>query len=153
MLENLVDSGDNNTSNKDRNTKKVRFKDVDTDMSSEMAVDFFPVSAMSWRDKVLGTGSSDSLSKEEIEFKYGGDKEETMMALLEKEKMVEASEKFGAWIIVKRKFRRNPRPNGNIFVKIQAKEGGSSRFNALSSLDANEAKNGGIDAIFSGINF
>ncbi|MBA0761323.1 hypothetical protein Gotri_023993 [Gossypium trilobum] len=34
-----------------------------------MDVDFFPVSATSWRDKVLGTGSSDSLSKEEIEFK------------------------------------------------------------------------------------
>ncbi|MBA0735300.1 hypothetical protein Gogos_019161 [Gossypium gossypioides] len=69
MSENLADGGDNSTSNEDRNTKKVRFKDVDTDMSSEMAVDFFPASAMSWRDKVLGTGSSDSLSKEEIEFK------------------------------------------------------------------------------------
>ncbi|PPD66405.1 hypothetical protein GOBAR_DD36718 [Gossypium barbadense] len=49
-----------------------------------------------------------------------------MVALLEKEKMVEALEKSGPWMIVKRKFQRNPRPNGNIFAKIQAKERGGS---------------------------
>ncbi|MBA0701048.1 hypothetical protein Goari_027498 [Gossypium aridum] len=126
MSENLADVGDNSTSQEDRNTKKVRFKDVGTDMSSEMAVDFFPARRL---------------------MRYGGDKEETMVALLEKEKMVEAPEKFGTWMIVKRKFRRNPRTNGNIFAKIQAKEGGGSRFNALSSLNANEAENEGIDAV------
>ncbi|KAK5846160.1 hypothetical protein PVK06_002432 [Gossypium arboreum] len=56
MSENLMDGGNNSTSSEDRNTKKVRFKDVDTDMSSEMAMDLFPASTMSWRDKVLGTG-------------------------------------------------------------------------------------------------
>ncbi|PPS03824.1 hypothetical protein GOBAR_AA16838 [Gossypium barbadense] len=55
MSENLMDGGNNSTSSEDRNTKKVRFKDVDMDMSSEMAMDLFPASTMSWRDKVLGT--------------------------------------------------------------------------------------------------
>ncbi|PPS11866.1 hypothetical protein GOBAR_AA08771 [Gossypium barbadense] len=46
---------------KDRNTKKVRFKDKggDGESESDMVVDRVPAVPASWRDKVLGKGSVD----------------------------------------------------------------------------------------------
>ncbi|PPD83517.1 hypothetical protein GOBAR_DD19548 [Gossypium barbadense] len=49
--------GDNSI---DRNTKKVRFKDLDSNSNSDMAVDSTPTSGMSRIDKVLGRGISGS---------------------------------------------------------------------------------------------
>ncbi|KAH1122541.1 hypothetical protein J1N35_005701 [Gossypium stocksii] len=46
---------------KDRNTKKVRFKDKggDGESDSDMVVDRVPPVSASWRDKILGKGSVD----------------------------------------------------------------------------------------------
>ncbi|MBA0585887.1 hypothetical protein Gorai_016648 [Gossypium raimondii] len=57
--------GDNSI---DRNTKKVRFKDLDSNSNSDMAVDSTPTSGMSWIDKVLGRGISGSGCDEDFDF-------------------------------------------------------------------------------------
>lgn len=57
--------GDNSI---DRNTKKVRFKDLDSNSNSDMAVDSTPTSGMSRIDKVLGRGISGSGCDEDFDF-------------------------------------------------------------------------------------
>lgn len=68
-----------------------------------------------------------------------------MVTLLEKEKKMETSECFVPWMPVERKSQCNQRSNDNITVKNQAKEGASSQFNALSSLDSGGVENGVIN--------
>ncbi|MBA0678547.1 hypothetical protein Goari_019887, partial [Gossypium aridum] len=158
----LVYGGGNNTSNKDRNTKKVRFKDVDMNMSSEMVVELSPVlegditrtmvneiSGINFLEKIkqilkpshsfhlmdvensyflvkfqnkedyekwvkgaicpysdihqLGKIASLSVSNlyafDRSVMGYGGDKEKTTVALLDKEKSVDLSKSFNIWIL------------------------------------------------------
>lgn len=43
----------------DRNTKKVRFKDRNSDLDSEMANGVNPTPTLSWKEMLLGKGSHD----------------------------------------------------------------------------------------------
>lgn len=54
MPENLVVDGGDLILNEDRNSKKVRFKDADTDTSCKMVVDSIPTPVPSWKEKLLG---------------------------------------------------------------------------------------------------
>ncbi|PPS07514.1 hypothetical protein GOBAR_AA13127 [Gossypium barbadense] len=64
----MVETGGGNTLNEDCNTKKVRFKGLEANTGKDMAIDLPSVLAVSWRDKVLGRGYSDSVYKEDLDF-------------------------------------------------------------------------------------
>ncbi|KAK5776573.1 hypothetical protein PVK06_044533 [Gossypium arboreum] len=64
----MVETGGGNTLNEDCNTKKVRFKGLEANAGKDMAIDLPSVLALSWRDKVLGRGYSDSVYKEDLDF-------------------------------------------------------------------------------------
>lgn len=50
----LVENGEDEKLIGDRNTKKVRFKGLDSIVENDMVVDSIPALEISWRDKVLG---------------------------------------------------------------------------------------------------
>ncbi|PPD82924.1 hypothetical protein GOBAR_DD20137 [Gossypium barbadense] len=58
---------DGDGSNEDRNTKKVRFKEVDGNPIENMVMDVASVSGASWKDKLLGGVAID----EDLDFKEG----------------------------------------------------------------------------------
>ncbi|PPS18211.1 hypothetical protein GOBAR_AA02364 [Gossypium barbadense] len=66
-----AESGNDNTLNENHNTKKVRFKGLEEDMSKDMAMDLSSVPAMSWKDNVLERGSFDSIYEEDFSFMEG----------------------------------------------------------------------------------
>ncbi|MBA0612991.1 hypothetical protein Godav_013519 [Gossypium davidsonii] len=167
MSKNLVGDDGDLISNEDRNTKKVRFKDVDTDTSCEMLVDLIPTPVPSWKDKMLGKTLPASTDEVELNFQeYGhvrdlfpsngpekgrGESKEGSTAVApEKEKSVEASESFRPWMLVERKSRRNQGSNASLAAKFQGKNGEGSRFNALSLVQSETIENGEIGADFSG---
>ncbi|KAL1108794.1 hypothetical protein V6Z11_D03G135000 [Gossypium hirsutum] len=66
--------GAENDTNGDRNTKKVRFKDVGKDSTKNILVDIHLVSGVSWNDKLLGgRGSrpSDGATDMDLEIEDG----------------------------------------------------------------------------------
>ncbi|MBA0746793.1 hypothetical protein Gogos_009281 [Gossypium gossypioides] len=67
----MAEDGGDDSSVGDRNTKKVRFKDLNPDVENDMVVDSPPVQEASWRDKVLGIGTDDSRGEEGFEFLEG----------------------------------------------------------------------------------
>ncbi|PPE00891.1 hypothetical protein GOBAR_DD02090 [Gossypium barbadense] len=163
MSKNLVGDDGDLISNEDRNTKKVRFKDVDTDTSCEMVVDLIPTPVPSWKDKMLGKTLPASTDEVELNFQeYGhvrdlcpsngpekgrGESKEGSTAVApEKEKSVEASESFRPWMLVERKSRRNQGSNASLAAKFQGKNGEGSRFNALSLVQSKSIENGEIAA-------
>lgn len=54
MSKNLVGDDGDLISNENRNTKKMRSKDVNTDTSCEMVVHLIPTPVPSWKGKMLG---------------------------------------------------------------------------------------------------
>ncbi|MBA0579081.1 hypothetical protein Gorai_021347 [Gossypium raimondii] len=58
--------GDADGSNVDRNTKKVRFKDIGDDSAENMVVDMALASKISWKDKLLGRKNTRSLASSKI---------------------------------------------------------------------------------------
>ncbi|MBA0821913.1 hypothetical protein Goarm_018741 [Gossypium armourianum] len=58
--------GDADGSNVDRNTKKVRFKDMGDDSAENMVVDTALASEISWKDKLLGRKNTGSLASSKI---------------------------------------------------------------------------------------
>ncbi|MBA0640102.1 hypothetical protein Goklo_023073 [Gossypium klotzschianum] len=58
--------GDADGSNVDRNTKKVRFKDIGDDSAENMVVDTALASKISWKDKLLGRKNTRSLASSKI---------------------------------------------------------------------------------------
>ncbi|MBA0854868.1 hypothetical protein Goshw_006192 [Gossypium schwendimanii] len=170
MSKNLVGDDGDLISNEDRNTKKVRFKDVDTDTSCEMVVDLIPTPVPSSKDKMLGKTLPASTDEVELNFQeYGhvrdlcpsngpekgrGESKEGSTAVApEKEKSVEPSESFRPWMLVERKSRRNQGSNASLAAKFQGKNGEGSRFNALSLVQSESIENGEIGADFSGVIF
>ncbi|MBA0618060.1 hypothetical protein Godav_027455, partial [Gossypium davidsonii] len=66
-----LNGSNGNKSNEDRNTKKVRFKDLETKTNNNMVVDLSPALMVSWKDKALGRGSSIFGCEEDFEFLEG----------------------------------------------------------------------------------
>ncbi|PPS18362.1 hypothetical protein GOBAR_AA02222 [Gossypium barbadense] len=58
--------GDADGFNMDRNTKKVKFKDVGDDSAENMVVDTALASEISWKDKMLGAQNTESLASSVI---------------------------------------------------------------------------------------
>ncbi|KAK5818996.1 hypothetical protein PVK06_023952 [Gossypium arboreum] len=58
--------GDADGFNMDRNTKKVKFKDVGDDSTENMVIDTALASEISWKDKMLGVQNTESLASSVI---------------------------------------------------------------------------------------
>ncbi|MBA0592718.1 hypothetical protein Gorai_009693 [Gossypium raimondii] len=67
----MAESGGGNTLNEDCNANKVRFKGLEANTGKDMAMDLPSELAVSWRDKVLGRGHSDSVYEEDLDFMEG----------------------------------------------------------------------------------
>ncbi|PPS10464.1 hypothetical protein GOBAR_AA10180 [Gossypium barbadense] len=116
MSKNLVGDDGDLISNENRNTKKMRSKDVNTDTSCEMVVHLIPTPVPSWKGKMLGEtlpASTDEVELNSQEYGYvcdlcpsnelekgHGENKEGSTAVAP-----EASESFGPWMLVERKSR------------------------------------------------
>ncbi|KAK5842883.1 hypothetical protein PVK06_005299 [Gossypium arboreum] len=75
----MVDDGNDVPSNGDRNTKKVRLKEMDADLNSGkvvetisvMAIDSSPAPVVFWKNKLVGSGSLESGREMDLEFLDG----------------------------------------------------------------------------------
>ncbi|MBA0828455.1 hypothetical protein Goarm_013127 [Gossypium armourianum] len=81
------------------------------------------------------------------------DKEGIKVVIPEKVKSMATLDPFGPRMFVERKSRRNQSSNGNLTAKSQGKNGGGSRFTALSSVQAENSEIRDMVANFSRVNF